>query len=417
MSADFFRKTPSCRICASARLSPVVDLGVQALGSIFPEAGEPDPPKIPLELVRCENCALVQLAHTVVADAMYTYGYGYRSGLTATMRGHLAGLADWVRARCSLNAGDSVLDIGCNDGTLLKAYGAAAGLRRFGIDAVAGKFRDEYPPDIHLHEGYFDAETYAAVLGDARCKAITSISMFYDLPAPNEFVAAIKKALAPDGIWVLEQSYLATMLDANSYDTVCHEHLEYYALRQIEHMAAANGLRVFDAELNDCNGGSIRLAVCHEDGPQALNEAAVGPIKRREAALGLDTAAPYEAFAGRIERSRAELTEFIDRERAAGKTFYLYGASTKGNTLLQYCGLDRTRIVAAAERNPEKFGCRTPGSNIPIVSEAEMRAAKPDYLLVLPWHFRDEFVKREADFLAKGGKLIFPLPRFEIVSA
>lgn len=415
MSADLFRKTTSCRICAGGDLHAIIDLGAQAIGSIFPKAGEPEPPKIPLELLRCRACGLVQLGHSVIPSALYTYGYGYRSGITATMREHLAGLADWVRQRCAPSPGEAVLDIGCNDGTLLKAYGSQSGLRRFGIDAVAGKFKQDYPADIQLHEGYFNAASYAAVSGGALCKAITSIAMFYDLESPNEFVADIKKSLAPDGIWVLEQSSLAAMLEANSFDTVCHEHLEYYGFRQIERLATTHGLKIFDAELNACNGGSIRLAVCHEDGPYALNKAAIDPIKARESELKLDSDEPYRAFAGRIAETRANLVAFIDREREAGKTFYLYGASTKGNTLLQYCGLGADRIVAAAERNPEKIGRHTPGSRIPIVSEEETRAAGPDYLLVLPWHFRDEIVEREAEFRRAGGKLLFPLPRFEIV--
>jgi NDP-4-keto-2,6-dideoxyhexose 3-C-methyltransferase len=409
------REITACRICKGRDLEAIVDLGAQALGSLFPRGDEPDPPKMPLELVRCLGCGLVQLRHSVIRSALFTYGYGYQSGINATMRAHLSGLAGWVRERGKLQKGDIVLDIGCNDGTLLKAYGVKDGLRRVGIDAIAGKFKAQYPPDIQVHEGFFSAESYAAVCGGAKAKAITSISMFYDLEAPGDFVAAIKSALAPDGIWVLEQSYLPTMLDANSYDTVCHEHLEYYALRQIEWLAEAHGLRVFDAELNDCNGGSFRLAVCHADGPYPTNQETVGRLRAIERDLKLDTAAPYRAFARRIAQQRDGLLALIDRERAAGRSFYIYGASTKGNTLLQYCGLDKTRIAAAAERNPDKFGCRTPGTSIPIVSEAEARAAHPDYFLVLPWHFRKEMVEREADFRKAGGKLVFPLPQLEVV--
>jgi NDP-4-keto-2,6-dideoxyhexose 3-C-methyltransferase len=414
MAIELYRRATSCRICGSGNLESVVDLGPQALSGIFPNREEPDPPRIPLELLRCTDCGLVQLAHSVTPAALYTYNYGYRSGINSSMTNHLAGLTDWIRQRCFFSRGDVVLDIGCNDGTLLKSYGSQDGLHRVGIDAVAGKFKNDYPPDIELHEGYFDATTYAAVCGTRKCKAITSISMFYDLESPNDFVAAIKTALAPDGIWVLEQSYLVTMLEANSYDTVCHEHLEYYAFRQIDHLAKKHGLRVFDAELNNCNGGSIRLAVCHEVGPYALNDA-VRAISDKEDEIDLSDAAVFKAFASRIKRSKEELLAFIDRERSLGKTFFLYGASTKGNTLLQYCGLDSSRIIAAAERNPEKFGCRTPGTGIPIIAEDQARAQRPDYFLVLPWHFREEFLARETDFRNNGGKFVFPLPKLEIV--
>jgi NDP-4-keto-2,6-dideoxyhexose 3-C-methyltransferase len=414
MSDDFYRTITACRICRSGNLEPILDLGMQSLASLFPRREQPDPEKAPLALVHCADCGLVQLRHSVMLNRLYTYGYGYRSGTNATMRGHLADLAAWVESRCKPQPGDLVVDIGCNDGTLLLSY-ATAGLRRVGIDPIVGKFKAHYPADITLHEGFFSAASYAAACGGEKAKAVTSISMFYDVESPPEFAAAIRSALAPDGIWVLEQSYLPTMLDMNAYDTICHEHLEYYALRQIELLAKAQGLRVFDVVLNWCNGGSFRLAVCHDDGPYADNEQALSQLRRREREMKLDESEPYRAFASRIAKLRSDLVAFVDKERGAGKRFYVYGASTKGNTLLQYCGLDATRIVAAAERNPEKYGCRTPGTGIPIISEMEARAAHPDYFLVLPWHFREEFVQREADFRSAGGKLIFPLPRLDVL--
>lgn len=409
-----YRRIDACRICGSSALEDVIDLGHQALGSVFPRKGEPDPPRVPLVLVRCTGCGLVQLRHTVIPEQLYTYGYGYRSGINATMRSHLGGLASWVERCCGLEAGDMVLDIGCNDGTLLAAY-ATPGLRRVGIDAIAGKFRHLYPTDVRLHEGFFSAASYAAVCGREKAKAITSIAMFYDLQAPQEFVAAVKSALADDGIWVLEQSYLPTMLEMNAFDTICHEHLEYYGLRQIELLADAHGLRVFHAELNDCNGGSFRLAVCHKDASYPQEQEQLADLRRREREMQLDTPAPFRAFERRVAEQRAALLDFIDGQRALGKQFLVYGASTKGNVLLQYYGLDSTKIVAAAERNPEKYGCRTPGTAIPIVSEDEARAAGPDYFLVLPWHFRDEFIQRETAFRQAGGKLVFPLPELKVV--
>jgi NDP-4-keto-2,6-dideoxyhexose 3-C-methyltransferase len=410
------KKISACRICGCSDLHMVLDLGVQALASRFPRRGEAEPPQAPLILVRCTDCQLVQLLHSVAPGELYTYQYGYMSGTNATMRGHLAELAAWVEEHCPLNAGDIVVDVGCNDGTLLKSY-AANGLRRVGVDAIAGKFRSQYPPDIRLYEGFFSAAGYRALCDDEKAKVVTSVAMFYDLESPMEFARAVESALAPDGIWVLEQSYLPTMLETNSFDTVCHEHLEYYALRQIEWLAEACGLRVFDVELNACNGGSLRLAVCRKDASYRTREEHVGRLWRLESDMALGTPAPYDAFRRRIEEVRDNLSRFVTSEQAAGKTFYIYGASTKGNTLLQYCNLDAKKIVAAAERNPEKWGARTPLTGIPIVSESECRAAKPDYFLVLPWHFRDEFIQREAEFLRTGGKLIFPLPKFEIVQA
>ncbi len=333
----------------SGKLSDIIDFGRRALASRFPRQGEPDPEKAPLLLARCGDCELVQLRHSVNPGELYTYGYGYKSGTNSTMRSHLAELAGWVQERCPLTAGDMVLDVGCNDGTLLKSY-SVGGLRRVGIDAIAGKFRDDYPADILLHESFFSAADYRALCGDDKAKVITSITMFYDLESPDDFVAAIRSALAPDGVWVLEQSYLPTMLQTNAYDTACHEHLEYYALRQIAWLAKAHGLRVFDVELNACNGSSFRLAVCHENAPYAANQSQLDAVRKLEADMALERLAPFEAFKRRIDALRAELEALVMREREAGKRFYLYGASTKGNTLLQYCALTATgRDALAAE--------------------------------------------------------------------
>ena len=238
--------------------------------------------------------------------------------------------------------------------------------------------------------------------------------MFYDLSNPNEFVADISKCLHPSGIWVLEQSYVLRMLEQNAYDTICHEHLEYYGLKQISDIVSRQGLRVFDVQFNDCNGGSFRVFVCHQDAFFQVSPN-VKVTLERESANNLHLAKPYLEFSNRVERLRNELVQFVNSIIKSGKTLYVYGASTKGNTLLQYCGLDKTQIVAAADRNPKKWGSRTPGTDIPIISEAEARAAAPDYFLVLPWHFREEFLKREEEFLKGGGKLIFPLPELSVV--
>jgi NDP-4-keto-2,6-dideoxyhexose 3-C-methyltransferase len=414
LSTRPYREIVACRICGGRHLGEIMDLGEQAIASRFPRQGEPDPATAPLTLVHCSDCGLVQLRHSVDRDELFTYGYGYKSGTNATMRAHLGKLAGWVEQRCQLDAGALVVDVGSNDGTLLKSY-AKRGLRRVGIDAIAGKFRGAYPDDIDLYQEFFSTEVYRSIFGREKAQVITSIAMFYDLQSPRDFVAAIRSALAADGIWVLEQSYLPTMLEVNAYDTVCHEHLEYYALRQIEWLARAEGLRVFDVELNSCNGGSFRLALCHEQSSYRSNEPQLDLLRKLEADLALETRTPYDAFRRRVDGLRDALMDLVDREGTAGKTFYLYGASTKGNTLLQYCGLNAGKIVAAAERNPDKWGCRTPATGIPIISEEEARAARPDYFLVMPWHFRNEFVEREAAFRQSGGRLVFPLPTLEVV--
>jgi NDP-4-keto-2,6-dideoxyhexose 3-C-methyltransferase len=409
-----YHEVTACRLCGSRDLDQILDLGYQALASVFPRDGEPDPPKAPLALVRCPHCGLVQLPCTVPKASLYTYDYGYCSGINATMRGHLLELASWAERRVALRPGDVVLDIGCNDGTLLKGF-RGTGLRRVGIDMIAGKFRDRVPADVLLWEGAFSAASWAESCDGRKASVITTVSVFYDLDSPNEAVAAIASALAPDGVWIIEQAYLWAMIHRCTYDAICHEHVAYYGLTEIEALAAINGLRVFDAALTPCNGGSLRLALCHAGAPYRPEEGRIGHLRRLESAASADSFSVYAAFGAKVSRLRDDLLSFIDSSTRRNKTIFVYGASTKGNTLLQYCGLDASIIAAAAERNPEKFGRRTPGTAIPIVSEETARECQPDYFLVLPWHFRREFIERESAFRSGGGRLVFPLPDFEIV--
>jgi hypothetical protein len=403
----------------------VVSLGEQHLASNFVISSDFPPTErtLPLDLVRCspdldENaCGLVQLRHTVPGDLMYS-SYGYRSGINQTMTRHLAGIAQQLEDRLELKPDDLVVDIGANDATLLLAY-RRPGLRLIGFEP--SNIRPIEPtPQIHFIRDYFSAVGLREICGDRPVRAITSIAMFYDLEDPNQFVADVAAVLAKDGLWILEMSYLPSMLTNNSFDTICHEHLEYYAIAPIERLLHAHGLRIADAELNDANGGSIRITACRADSVFRQHSIAtrsrIYMLKKQEFELKLDTEEPYRAFAESAERIRRELPTLLLRLMRSGKKIYGYGASTKGNVILQYCGLSPAYLTAIADRNPAKVGGATVGSAIPIISEEEMRAAQPDYLLVLPWHFLAEFKLREKDFLARGGRFIVPIPNVEIVS-
>jgi 2-polyprenyl-3-methyl-5-hydroxy-6-metoxy-1,4-benzoquinol methylase len=402
-----------CRVCGGSDLAEVLNLGRHTLSGRFPRHGESDPLQVPLELVHCHECGLLQLRHTVVQSELYTDHYGYRSGINEAMVRHLTDIKDRVIAMVEPEAGDIVLDIGSNDGTMLQAY-ATPGLVRIGIDPILGHFQDHYPVDAVPVEDYFSATTFQTVGDGRKAKAITSIAMFYDLDDPNTFVADIREVLHPEGIWIFEQSYMPEMLKQNMFDTICHEHLEYYGLHQVERLISAHGLRLFNVDINEINGGSFQVYACHVDGPYHSEQTKIDTVLKSEAEQNFDSLTPYHAFNKGIEAIRDRLVEVIRNERAKGKQIYAYGASTKGNTILQYCGLDTKDILAAADRNPEKWGCRTPGTGIPIISEEEAREANPDYFLVLPWHFRKGFLKRELRFLENGGHFIFPLPNVEV---
>jgi hypothetical protein len=414
----------TCRICGCAQLAPVLSLGDQRIAGAFADPGGEEPVQraIPLELVRCdmtreqEACGLIQTKHTVPGSILYS-SYWYRSGVNRTMTENLHGIAHGVEAIVALEAGDLVVDIGCNDGTLLDGY-ETKGLRYLGFD----------PSDVARYaiaKGYDIVNDFYSVAAlkrrrpDQKAKAITSIAMFYDLEYPRTFVADVAEALAEQGVWVIELHYLPMMLEANAFDAIVHEHLEYYSLAVIERLLGEEGLEVVSAELNDMNGGSIRLFIGHagqhQRTPAQLE--ALTALRVKEFELALDSPEPYEAFRVGAEHVRDELVAICAKLHGEGKKIHVYGASTKGNTILQYAGIGTNYIEAAADRNPDKWGSETIGTKIPIVSEEDSRAMSPDYYLALPWHFLDEFVEREHEFLARGGQFIVPLPEVRLVGA
>lgn len=407
------RKIEACRICGDERLVTIIDLGDQVLSGHFPRPEDAEVASLPLALVKCDNCHLVQLEHSVDINLLYHENYGYRSGINQTMRDHLGGIAEVAKEIAKPTTDDVVVDIASNDGTLLGSY-SEGGPQLVGIDPSIRQFGEYYRGDIVKIPEFFSADAFSAQMPGKKAKIITSIAVFYDCEDPRGFVADIKEIMATDGIWILEQSDLKMMIEANSFDTICHEHLEYYSFAVLKALAEGEGLRVFDVTRNASNGGSSRVFVCHADGPYAANAERIDAVLREEAAAGLTGAAVYAEFAKALEHQKRSCLEFIRQEKALGKSIHIYGASTKGNVLLQSYGLGVNEVDVAADRNPRKWGCTTPGTKIPIVSEETSRAMNPDYYLVLPWHFRAEFETREKEFIDAGGRFIFPLPNFEI---
>ena len=407
-----YRQAKSCRICGNENLERVLDLGEQTLTGVFPKTRDADITRGPLRLVKCvgdDVCGLLQLEHSYDLGEMYGDNYGYRSGLNPSMVAHLGRKVERISRLVDLSRGDLVIDIGSNDGTTLRAYGAP-GLTLAGVDPTGMKFRDYFPAHADLIPDFFSADLVRQHYGARKAKVVTSFSMFYDLEAPMKFASEVREILSDDGIWVFEQSYMPSMLAANSYDTVCHEHLEFYGLTQIKWMADRAGFRIVDVEFNDVNGGSFSVTARKSDGGEAAAPV-VERILAAEAGDGLGTLGPYLAFAQRVAASRTSLIDFVAGAKDQGKVVAAVGASTKGNVLLQYCGFGPADLSAVGEVNPDKFGCVTPGSWIPIIAERALLDRRPDYLVVLPWHFRDFFIHSDA---FKGMNLVFPLPELEI---
>lgn len=409
-----YKKINKCRICGNTQLECVLDLGEQMLTGVFPRAKDAKVTTGPLRLVKCTGsdqvCGLLQMEHSYDLVEMYGENYGYRSGLNASMVAHLHDKVRKILNRVDLRAGDLVVDIGSNDSTTLQAY-PSVGPILVGIDPTGVKFHSYYPQHIGLIPDFFSAALVQERFPEKKARVVTSFSMFYDLETPMAFMQEVHDVLADDGVWVFEQSYMPTMLDTNSYDTVCHEHLEFYALRQIKWMADRVGFKILDVEFNDVNGGSFSITVAKALGNQEVIPA-VQKILDDERIKGLETLAPYRAFAERAASTKRDLLAFIKTARAEGKTVAALGASTKGNVLLQYCGLTEADVTFVGEVNTEKFGCFTPGTWIPIIPEVELLAKKPDYVLVLPWHFRRFFVENKK---FSGMSLVFPLPYVEVV--
>lgn len=409
-----YKKITNCRVGGGADLVSVLNLGFQALTGVFPKSKSEAVTSGPLELVWSPDSGLLQLNHSYDADEMYGDNYGYRSGLNQSMVDHLTNKIKYLERMVNPQEGDYVLDIGSNDCTTLKAY-SVAGLNRVGIDPTGSKFKEYYPDDVRLVPDFFSADAYNSV-AYKKAKIVTSIAMFYDLESPIDFAKQIESILDEAGIWHFEQSYMPAMLRTNSYDTICHEHLEYYSLAVVKKILESAGLRLVDVVMNSVNGGSFAVTATKLTNKSIkANDAVINWLLEQEDRMGLNTPRPYRDFEERVFRHKEDLTRLIKTLNADGKKILGYGASTKGNVVLQFCGLTADDIPAIAEVNPEKFGRVTPGSHIPIVSEAEAKAMNPDYFLVLPWHFKDGILRREKEYLANGGKFIFPFPEIEIV--
>lgn len=408
------RSINRCRVCGSMDLETVMSLGHQVLTGVFPRTKNEIITSGPVDLLRCASamgCGLVQLKQSYDLDEMYGANYGYRSGLNASMVKHLHSKVDYVLSLGVLEKGDLIIDVGSNDATTLKAY-PHDDYNLMGIDPTGVKFAKYYPEQIMLIPEFFSSDLVLKATCGKKAKVITSFSMFYDLEDPVGFAREIADVLHDDGIWVVEQSYLPSMIKTNSFDTICHEHLNFYAFKQIDWILREAGLKVIDVEFNDINGGSISVVAAKLDTKLQQNVALLDDIRESEEIFGLDFSITYSDFRNRVASSRELFLTFLRKANLDGKVVCGLGASTKGNVLLQYYGLTDELIQEIGEVNEEKIGCYTPGTLIPLVSEDSVLEKKPDYLIVFPWHFRRFFLS-QGKF--KGMKLVFPLPQFEVV--
>ncbi|HSX09760.1 MAG TPA: class I SAM-dependent methyltransferase [Candidatus Saccharimonadales bacterium] len=404
------RRLEECRSCESTNLIDILLLGNFYLSDFTSDDTLPE--SYPLDIILCNDCFLLQLRYTTPQSLLYTENYGYKSGINKTMNKELKEIAQKVLILFKEKKGKLLaVDIGANDGTLVKNY--PGNVTKVAIEPIKKLAKEaKEHADIVVND-FFNYKSYKKALGDKKADIITAISCFYDMEEPNEFVKDITKILNENGVFVIQQNYLKSMLQLNAFDNIVHEHLEYYSLLSLNNLLKRHNLEVFKVEETPINGGSFRTYIAFK-GKRKI-EKSVYQLLDEEKNQELHTKKPYKAFAKRVKDNKKKLKEFIKSETKKGKKIYLYGASTRGNTLIQYFELNNKLILAAVERNPEKWGKKIASVSIPIISEEQARKEKPDYMVVLPWFFKEEFLAREKRYLQNGGHFIFPLPDFEIV--
>lgn len=403
-------KINQCRSCGSKNLLKIVSLGKQYL-SDFTKTNK-KPKSFPLTMIVCKRCFLVQLDYNTPQKYLYTPRYGYKSGINQTMHDELKGIAQEAFRKIKKTKDKIVvIDIGANDGTLLSYY--PKNVHRISVEPIKKLAEISQKHANEVVNNFFSYEAYKKKTKNLQADVISAISCFYDMEDPNKFVADVKKIMKEDGVFVIQQNYLVSMLKINAFDNIVHEHLEYYSLLSLNNLLEKHGMEVFDVETRTLNGGSFRTYIALK-GKRKISKSVLD-MQRMEKRLKLNNKKIYLDFAKRIAKEKEKITEFIRKEVKKGKRVYLYGASTRGNTMLQYFGIDHKLIQFAVERNPEKFGKIISSVGIPIISEEQARKDKPEYMLVLPWFFKEEFLKREKDYLKSGGHFIFPLPKLEII--
>ncbi len=416
-----YKEITQCRICGSQHLTHILSLGDLAV-SDFLTNDENNQVSAPLDLVICDQdergCGLVQLKHTVSAETMYR-NYWYRSGINQTMIEELNDIVNAATKKVSLTPGDYVIDIGANDGTLLRAY-TGTDVNTIGFEPAENLYQYGSQGTTKIFCDFFNKAVFNQTYKDSKAKIITAIGMFYDLDDPNSFVAEIKDCLHEDGIFIIQMMYMPCALERNAFDGICHEHLGYYSMASLENLLKRHDLEIVDIEMREhINEGSARFFIGHKPSKSTAEKflltSRVQELREKEQNGGANSVAAYRKFAERVEQTKSETVELLSMLVKGGKVIHGYAASTKGNTTLQYYQINSMLIEKIADRNPDKWGLKTVATNIPIVSEDESRKQQPDYYFVLAWHFLPEFIQREKEFIERGGKFIVPLPQLRII--
>ncbi len=409
-----YNEIDNCRMCNDGQLKSLLNIGMLYLTGIFPQNKDEYVPKLPLHIAKCDKCELIQLKDNFDVAKLYGETYGYRSGLNKSMVLHLDDITKYLKKKVTLNKNDYILDIGSNDGTLLNLYNDD-NLNYIGIDPTSKKYLNYYNKNITVVCDFFSDKNFKNnVPTDSKAKIVTTISMFYDLPDPMQFVTDIYNILDDDGVWFSEQSYFLEMIKNKSFDTICQEHIEYYCLKQIKYIADTIGLKIIDIGFNDTNGGSFYTLLSKKNSTKYIECTNLIQTVLNDEELFFKNNI-IQKFNNEISDVKNKIFDLFKYISENNLIIHGYGASTKGNVLLQYFNITNEHLNYICEVNEYKFGRYTPGTLIPIISENESKQCNPNYYFVLPWHFKQNIIEKEMEYLKNGGKLIFPLPNFEII--
>tara|TARA_B100001027_G_scaffold150839_1_gene105824 strand:+ start:803 stop:2014 length:1212 start_codon:yes stop_codon:yes gene_type:complete len=402
-------KINKCRVCKSTKLTRIFTLGNLVYTGIFPKYKNTRVPSGNLSLIHCRKCKLLQLEDNFNSKIMYGSNYGYMSSLNSSMEKHLKVKSKNLIKKYKLNKYKNILDIGSNDGTFLKYFSVKNKL--FACDPTIFKFKKHYKKNIKLIPKFFSSNHFKS----KKFNLVSSIAMFYDLPNPLKFAKDVKSILDENGIWHIELSYMPLMLNMSSYDTICHEHLEYYSLTSLKYMMDMVDLKIINISFNDINGGSIAMDIARKSSYHKEASSKIKSILHNEKKKRYNEINTQKIFFLNCKKNKTSLIKLLKKLKQNNKLVYGYGASTKGNVILQYCKIKDNLIPKIAEINKFKYNKYTPGTKIKIISESEAKSMNPDYYLVLPWHFKKSILKREKIFLKNGGKMIFPIPKIQII--
>ena len=406
-------KLKKCRICSSKKFVKLFSLGKLSFTGKFPSSINKNIPRDFLNLIMCKKCKLVQLDRNFNPKYLYSKDYGYRTGINKTMTEHVQYVAEEAIKKSMPNNKDFVLDIASNDATLLKSYSKK--YTTVGVDPLVSKYKKFYHNIDYKLSDFFSYNLLKKNKLNKKYKIITALSMFYDLKYPNLFLKDIKKILHKDGLFILEHADLLSIIKNCLFDTICHEHLEYYSSRIIINLMKNNSMRVFDIKKNNINGGSMRYLICHKNSRFKTNKKSIQKIINEERKFKIESFKTYRNFYEKINSIKNKINEMLIKIKKDNQSIHGYGASTKGNVLLQYFCISKNLIPFIADRNIQKFNSYTPGTKIKIISENNSRKMKPNYYFVLPWHFKSEILVREKKIRRKGTKFIFPFPKLQVL--